>query len=92
MPEFKTKKKLGEEAAAATRSLSPTPPPEPEPIATEKHQTEPDDFGLYHKYTTWPTIDPEANVVLDDLLEAPTFASKKKQRSVLGTGVLVAVL
>jgi hypothetical protein len=46
---------------------SPSPPP-PEPIVFE---TDPDEFGLYRTYTTFPSTDPEADQTLADISETP---------------------
>lgn len=73
---------------AITPQLSPTPsqalspcvswPPSPMPldIPTPKpmiHETIPNEFGLYWHFTTWPFIDPENDVTIDNLVDAPTF-------------------
>ena len=44
--------------------------PIPEPIF---HETIPNQFGLYRRFTTWPSVDPENDITLDDLVDAPTF-------------------
>jgi hypothetical protein len=37
------------------------------------HETIPNQFGLYRRFTTWPSIDPENDVTINDLVDAPTF-------------------
>jgi hypothetical protein len=44
--------------------------PTPEPMI---HETIPNEFGLYRRFTTWPSVDPENDVTIDDLVDAPTF-------------------
>jgi hypothetical protein len=44
---------------------------DPEPVDRE---TVPNQFGLYRRFTEWPSIDPEDNVMLNDLADAPNFA------------------
>ena len=53
-------------------SPSPLPlqSPPPEPIV---HETTPNHFGLYRRFTTLPSVDPENDITIDDLIDAPTF-------------------
>jgi hypothetical protein len=44
--------------------------PTPQPMI---HETIPNQFGLYRRFTTWPSVDPENDVTIDDLIDAPTF-------------------
>ena len=57
------------QAASKSRSLSPMPV-ELKPII---HETTPNHFGLYRHFTTWPSVDPENDITIDDLTDAPTF-------------------
>jgi hypothetical protein len=61
-------------ASPISRSPSPMlvqlPPPDSEPIV---HETTANQFGLYRRFTTWPSVDPENDITLDDLTDAPTF-------------------
>lgn len=56
-----------------TSSLTPSPSPPPAPIIFE---TEPNEFGLYRTYMTFPTTDPEAERTLDDVCNAPLNTSR----------------
>ena len=55
-----------------SRPPSPMPVdmPSPEPMI---HETTPNQFGLYRRFETWPSVDPENDVTIDDLIDAPTF-------------------
>ena len=55
-----------------SRSPSPMPVdlPAPEPTI---HETFPNLFGLYRRFTIWPSVDPENDITIDDLTDAPTF-------------------
>jgi hypothetical protein len=44
--------------------------PTPGPTICE---TVPNQFGLFHRFTEWPSVDPENDIMLEDLLDAPTF-------------------
>ena len=37
------------------------------------HETVPNHFGLYRHFTTWPSVNPENDITIDDLTDAPTF-------------------
>jgi hypothetical protein len=47
---------------------------DPTPGATLR-ETVPNQFGLYRRFTDWPSVDPENDVTLDDLVDAPTFTN-----------------
>ena len=49
-------------------SLSSPPTPESEPAADTGFTTEPNGFGLYHKYNRKPLTDPEEALTLTDLV------------------------
>jgi hypothetical protein len=50
----------------------PLPPPDlPQPVVIE---TEPDTFGLYRSYTTYPIHDPNEQQGIDDVCDAPGLA------------------
>jgi len=53
-----------------------TPGPEAELAAADppSFETEPNSFGVYRHYTTKPSTDPEEEITLDSLCDAPTFA------------------
>ncbi|GLB33254.1 hypothetical protein LshimejAT787_0101380 [Lyophyllum shimeji] len=54
------------------RESTPEPSPEPEPaIKTSTFETEPNEFGLYRVYTTYPANDPEESLCLDDMCDDP---------------------
>jgi hypothetical protein len=55
-----------------SRSPSPMPVdmPTPEPMI---YETTPNHFGLYRRFTTRPSVDPENDITIDDLTDAPTF-------------------
>ena len=61
-----------------THLRSPSPPLVPEPVV---FTTECDEFGLFREYTTFPTTDPEAEQVLDDLYDIPGVLAPLGQRS-----------
>lgn len=48
----------------------PSPSPTPEPTTFE---TTPNQFGLFRRFTRWPSVDPEADITIEDLIDAPTF-------------------
>lgn len=62
--------------------LSPTPsrpvspmaidPPPPDPVIFE---TTPNQFGFFRRFTQWPSVGPEMDVTIDDLIDAPTFTN-----------------
>ena len=62
--------------AASTPPISRPPSPmpldipPPEPII---HETIANQFGLYRRFRTWPSVDPENDITIDDLIDAPTF-------------------
>jgi hypothetical protein len=51
-------------------SPMPVDMPTLEPII---HETIPNQLGLYRRFATWPSVDPENDITLDDLTDAPTF-------------------
>ena len=55
---------------SVSRPPSPVDMPSPEPMI---HETVANQFGLYRRYTTWPSVDPENDITIDDLTDAPTF-------------------
>jgi hypothetical protein len=59
--------------------ISPSPVPSPSLPPPEPciFQTDPDEFGLYRTYTTFPTTDPEADQTLDDLYDGPPITSSQ---------------
>jgi hypothetical protein len=73
---------------AITPEPSPTPSPVPSPPVSRAPspmhvdqptpgpticETVPNQFGLFRRFTEWPSVDPENDVTLEDLLDAPTF-------------------
>jgi Plavaka transposase len=57
-------------------TISRSPSPMPVDIPSTKpmfHETIPNQFGLYRRYTTWPSFDPEDDITIDDLIDAPSF-------------------
>jgi len=44
--------------------------PTPKPMI---HKTTPNQFSLYQHFMTWPSVNPENDVTIDDLIDAPTF-------------------
>jgi hypothetical protein len=62
--------------AASLPSISRPPSPMPVDMPSPKptiHETIPNQFGLYRRFETWPSVDPENDVTIDDLIDAPTF-------------------
>lgn len=56
---------------------SPSPAPAvPQPIT---YETTPNEFGLYRSYTRYPTTNPDAEQVLEDVYDAPGLAVKDAQ-------------
>ena len=53
-----------------SHSTMPVDIPAPEPTI---HETFPNLFGLYRRFTTWPSVNPENDITIDDLTDAPTF-------------------
>ncbi|KAF9455696.1 hypothetical protein BDZ94DRAFT_1277580, partial [Collybia nuda] len=53
---------------------SPSPPPETPEAAPTTIETEPNEFGLYRVYMTFPTNDPDETLDLDDVCDAPGLA------------------
>jgi hypothetical protein len=68
--------------APVLHACSPTPPSPPpdlhQPVVIE---TEPDTFGLYRSYKTYPTHDPEEQRGIDDLCDAPGLATAPNPQS-----------
>jgi hypothetical protein len=70
-----------ESSPASSRAASPPPisrPASPMPVDTPTpepmiHETIPNQFGLYRRFTTWPSVDPENDITIEDLVDAPTF-------------------
>ena len=58
----------------ASQPVSPmaTDPPPPDPVILE---TAPNQFGFFHHFTQWLTVDPEMDITIDDLIDAPTFTN-----------------
>ncbi|KAJ7587294.1 hypothetical protein C8J56DRAFT_1083768 [Mycena floridula] len=59
----------------ALPSQQPSPSPRESPTNSE-HETEPNTFGLYRVYADLPQADPEDQIILDDLVDAPTFSTE----------------
>ncbi|GLB45992.1 hypothetical protein LshimejAT787_5000020 [Lyophyllum shimeji] len=55
-------------------TTSPTPAPE---IEHSTFETEPDEFGLYRVYTSYPANDPEENLCLDDVCDDPGISAAR---------------
>jgi hypothetical protein len=68
--------------APVLHTCSPTPPSPPpdlhQPVVIE---TEPDTFGLYRSYKTYPTHDPEEQQGIDDLCDAPGLTTAPNPQS-----------
>ena len=60
---------------AVNQPLVPESSPEREEIEFGQFQTEPNEFGLYRVYTTLPSVDPEENIDLNDVCDAPGLAT-----------------
>lgn len=43
-------------------------------IESITRETEPNQFGLYRRFTEWPSVDPEDDITINHLTDAPTFA------------------
>lgn len=58
----------------ASRAVSPmaTDPPPPDPV---RFETAPNQFGFFCRFTQWPTVDPEMDITIDDLIDTPTFTN-----------------
>ena len=59
-----------EASSPISRPPSPVDKPLPEPMI---HKTVPNQFGLYQHFTTWPSVNPENDITIDDFTDAPTF-------------------
>jgi hypothetical protein len=35
----------------------------------------PNQFGFFCRFTQWPSVDPEMDVTIDDLIDVPTFTN-----------------
>ncbi|KAJ3755244.1 hypothetical protein EV360DRAFT_86085 [Lentinula raphanica] len=54
--------------SSAPASRTPSPPPEPAMLSTD-----PDEFGLFREYTSFPTYEPDDFASLDEICDAATF-------------------
>ncbi|KAJ3724737.1 hypothetical protein C8R42DRAFT_719382 [Lentinula raphanica] len=54
--------------SSAPASRTPSPPPEPTMLSTD-----PDEFGLFREYTSFPTYEPDDFTSLDEICDAATF-------------------
>lgn len=57
----------------SSRSTSPTSINHIDPESID-HETVPNQFGLYRRFTEWPSVDPEDVITINHLADAPTFA------------------
>lgn len=55
--------------------------PSHSPSPSTQHETEPDSMGLYRVYPTRPTLIPDADYSLPDLVDAPTLAQNLPPQS-----------
>ncbi|KAI1786641.1 hypothetical protein LXA43DRAFT_897608 [Ganoderma leucocontextum] len=60
--------------AHSPAASSPTPPP-----PDEVYRTDPDAFGVFREYTRHPQRDPEANLTLDSVCDAPGLEKPAEQ-------------
>jgi hypothetical protein len=42
-------------------------------LESTDRETVPNQFGLYRRFTEWPSVDPEDDITINHLLDAPTF-------------------
>ena len=71
-----------------TPEPSPIPTPQPSPpssrpssptfvnhmdLESTDRETVPNQFGLYRRFTEWPSVDPEDDITINHLVDAPTF-------------------
>ena len=57
---------------SSSRSTSPVPVNRRDPESTDR-ETVPNQFGLYRRFTEWPSVDPEDDITINHLTDAPTF-------------------
>lgn len=59
-----------------SRSASPM---QIDPLTPERHstafETTPNHFGFFRRFTQWPSVDPEVDITIEDLVDAPTFTN-----------------
>lgn len=62
-------RKLSPPASPSIYHVSPSPPPSDHHSSTIT--TDPDKFGLFHIYLSYPTALPDENLLLDDFCDTP---------------------
>ena len=70
------------QSPGASRPPSPSPMQfDPPPTECTTFKMTPNHFGFFRRFTQWPSVDPESEITIEDLVDAPTFTDSSDHGS-----------